>query len=141
MRVAIYLRRGRLYPRTVSKSTAGFWTEEGAFEVLEAEVDARALGLAVIEAARRSRSGVPVSPERYAASEAEVRRVSGVGFRAFQKSSLYVRASFGDAIELQPTENLGRKGFVKLGEPVRVRRDATPEEIGAAVRAAFALAR
>jgi hypothetical protein len=140
-----YLRAQHVIVTSESKTTAGYWLSNGAFEYLPATVDDQELGAAIERMLARTEHEVPVPDWRAKPQPkplAPVYAAVGVrGWRGFAGRALSVGV-FADgtgAVEVTPSkrEQRPRSGFEPLSAESENLDSPSHAALGAAVRRAF----
>ena len=136
------LRQDLLIVASYSKTVAGFWVMNGWFRTLSASSNNSLLGDAVLDALDRSASDVP-TPPREARPDAPI--LAALGIKTTRKyeqgtKSVGVKSAAGE-IEIKPTENRGRDGFVEISDIVLQVPGRDPDHVGRVVREGLEQAR
>ncbi|MGD9723221.1 MAG: contact-dependent growth inhibition system immunity protein [Pirellulales bacterium] len=143
-RASAYLRTNGWFLSAVSRTTVGIGMDTPPRIKVEANASDATLGEAVLQALSGSREGVPhPDPKTADRSFDEMLDLAGVkSWAAFAKNALNVGTETdGEWLVIEPWKNEGAKrGFTQIANRnVRVRADASPSEIGAALKSAIEL--
>jgi len=109
-KAVIYSRKGRLFFRTCSQTTAGVWIDEGVCLSLPSDAVNEDIGQALLKALEASRTNI-LHPASWNHLNDELLSAAGVkSWSTFGKSAKCLNVEQSQVLRVIPTKNFGSQG-------------------------------